>query len=348
MRPFGCPVIILNTLELLGKFDGKAKEGFLVGYSVNSKAFRLFDINSFADSMNYQPVTAGNQANKNVGHQEVNGDIGLKKNVDVGHIELEKVSTQQYIVFPLWSSISSSYKSLDDKARDCIANDGAGKEMVQEPVSEYDQALKNVLERMMNQEKEATEQSDDVRKDTPINTAIASRTFIPLHDSLIPELEDTVEIQTTGIFGNDYDEDDLETNNHSYADESVGAEADFKNMEASNVVYVDDIIFGSTKKSLCDEFEQIMHNRFQMSSMGELSFFLGLQVQQKEDGIFINVDKKPGMIAGLKVEEEIIHDLERLGIEFYVRGQYGYWANLRIEPDLISWIKEAQKEDIEI
>ncbi|GJS59148.1 putative ribonuclease H-like domain-containing protein [Tanacetum coccineum] len=56
-------------------------------------------------------------------------------------------------------------------------------------------------------------------------------------------------------------------------------------------VYVDDIIFGSTKKSLCDEFEQIMHKRFQMSSMGELTFFLGLQVQQKGDGIFISQDK---------------------------------------------------------
>ncbi|GJS31731.1 putative ribonuclease H-like domain-containing protein [Tanacetum coccineum] len=43
-------------------------------------------------------------------------------------------------------------------------------------------------------------------------------------------------------------------------------------------VYVDDIIFGSTKKSLCVDFEQMMHKRFQMSSMGELTFFLGLQV----------------------------------------------------------------------
>ncbi|GJX33594.1 putative ribonuclease H-like domain-containing protein, partial [Tanacetum coccineum] len=56
-------------------------------------------------------------------------------------------------------------------------------------------------------------------------------------------------------------------------------------------VYVDDIIFGSTKKSLCDEFEGLMHKRFQMSSMGELTFFLGLQVQQKKDGIFICQDK---------------------------------------------------------
>ncbi|GJZ27191.1 putative ribonuclease H-like domain-containing protein [Tanacetum coccineum] len=56
-------------------------------------------------------------------------------------------------------------------------------------------------------------------------------------------------------------------------------------------VYVDDIIFGSTKKSLCDEFEGLMHKRFQMSSIGELTFFLGLKVQQKEDGIFISQDK---------------------------------------------------------
>nr|GFA95782.1 putative reverse transcriptase domain-containing protein [Tanacetum cinerariifolium] len=46
-----------------------------------------------------------------------------------------------------------------------------------------------------------------------------------------------------------------------------------------------------------------------------------------------------------EVEEEIIRDLERLDIELYVRGQHGYWASLRVEPDLISRIKEAQKDD---
>ncbi|GJR73362.1 putative ribonuclease H-like domain-containing protein [Tanacetum coccineum] len=56
-------------------------------------------------------------------------------------------------------------------------------------------------------------------------------------------------------------------------------------------IYVDDIIFGSTKKELCTEFEKLMHKKFQMSSMGELTFFLGLQVMQKEDGIFISQDK---------------------------------------------------------
>ncbi|GJU51603.1 putative ribonuclease H-like domain-containing protein [Tanacetum coccineum] len=56
-------------------------------------------------------------------------------------------------------------------------------------------------------------------------------------------------------------------------------------------VYVDDIIFGSTKKELCNAFEKLMHEKFQMSSMGELTFFLGLQVQQNKDGIFISQDK---------------------------------------------------------
>ncbi|GKF04380.1 putative ribonuclease H-like domain-containing protein, partial [Tanacetum coccineum] len=56
-------------------------------------------------------------------------------------------------------------------------------------------------------------------------------------------------------------------------------------------VYVDDIIFGSTKKELCNAFEKLMHEKFQISSMGELTFFLGLQVKQNKDGIFISQDK---------------------------------------------------------
>ncbi|GKE32591.1 putative ribonuclease H-like domain-containing protein, partial [Tanacetum coccineum] len=56
-------------------------------------------------------------------------------------------------------------------------------------------------------------------------------------------------------------------------------------------VYVDDIIFGSIKKSLCTEFESLMHKKFQMRSIRELTFFLGLQVMQRDDGIFIRQDK---------------------------------------------------------
>ncbi|GJX69514.1 retrovirus-related pol polyprotein from transposon TNT 1-94 [Tanacetum coccineum] len=56
-------------------------------------------------------------------------------------------------------------------------------------------------------------------------------------------------------------------------------------------IYVDDIIFGSTCQNLCDDFAKIMHEEFEMSMMGELNFFLGLQIKQMEDGIFFNQSK---------------------------------------------------------
>ncbi|GJR84392.1 ribonuclease H-like domain-containing protein [Tanacetum coccineum] len=94
MRPFGCPIIILNTIDHLGKFDGNVDEGFFVGYSTNNKAFKvfnsrtriveenlhvkfsedtpniagkgpnwLFNIDALTISMNYKPIVVGNQSN---------------------------------------------------------------------------------------------------------------------------------------------------------------------------------------------------------------------------------------------------------------------------------------------
>ena len=56
-------------------------------------------------------------------------------------------------------------------------------------------------------------------------------------------------------------------------------------------IYVDDIIFGSTNVSLCEEFSKCMHSEFEMSMMGELNYFLGLQIKQTKEGIFINQAK---------------------------------------------------------
>ena len=53
-------------------------------------------------------------------------------------------------------------------------------------------------------------------------------------------------------------------------------------------IYVDDIIFGATNVSLCEEFAKSMHSEFEMSMMGELNFFLGLQIKQLKEGTFIN------------------------------------------------------------
>ncbi|GJR51959.1 retrovirus-related pol polyprotein from transposon TNT 1-94 [Tanacetum coccineum] len=69
----------------------------------------------------------------------------------------------------------------------------------------------------------------------------------------------------------------------------------FTKKKSSNLIivqiYVDDIIFGSTCQDMCDEFAKIMHDEFEMSMMGKLNFFLGLQIKQMEDGIFFNQSK---------------------------------------------------------
>jgi hypothetical protein len=53
-------------------------------------------------------------------------------------------------------------------------------------------------------------------------------------------------------------------------------------------IYIDDIIFGSTNKSFCDDFNKIMMDRFEMSMMGVLTFFLGFQIKQAKEGTFIS------------------------------------------------------------
>ncbi|GKC31139.1 putative ribonuclease H-like domain-containing protein, partial [Tanacetum coccineum] len=123
MRPFGCHVTILNTIDHLGKFDGKADEGFFVGYSTNNKAFRvfnsrsriveenlhvqfsentpniagsgpnwLFDIDTLTKSMNYKPIVPGNQSN---------GSTGTKACDNAGKARMETIPRKDYILLPL-------------------------------------------------------------------------------------------------------------------------------------------------------------------------------------------------------------------------------------------------------
>nr|GEX34972.1 retrovirus-related Pol polyprotein from transposon TNT 1-94 [Tanacetum cinerariifolium] len=95
MRPFRRLVIILNTLDPLRKFDGKANEGFLIRYFVNIKAFRAFNI------------VAGNQPNHNA---------GIQGNSDASNVVKEVVSTQQYVLLPLWSTSSKDPQNTDADA----------------------------------------------------------------------------------------------------------------------------------------------------------------------------------------------------------------------------------------
>ncbi|GJZ52574.1 putative ribonuclease H-like domain-containing protein [Tanacetum coccineum] len=343
MRPFGCPMTIINTLDPLGKFDEKADEGFLVGYCINSKAFRVFNTRTRKVEENLHINFLENKPN-------VAGSI--KDNVN-------DVPTQQYILLPLlYDSLQSS--------KDAVAND-AGKKTNEDPAhkgernaqekeggasnKENDQNVQDFraeLDNLLFQQKEGY--ANSTNRDSTVSPSVSTteQNFTNADDlptdPLIPDLEDT------GIFSG------------AYEDEYVGAEADLNNLETTmnmdvksaflygtikedvyvcqppgfedpqfpnkvykvekalyglhqaprawyetlstyllengyrrgtidktlfikndrgNIllvqVYVDDIIFGSTKKSLYVEFEKIMHKRFQMSSMGELTYFLGLQ-----------------------------------------------------------------------
>nr|GEZ36495.1 copia protein [Tanacetum cinerariifolium] len=80
----------------------------------------------------------------------------------------------------------------------------------------------------------------------------------------MPELEDTAKIQRTGIFGNAYDEDDLDTNNYSYVDKNVGAEADFNNMEPSNVAIGTKWVYRNKK----DERGIVVRNKARLVAQG--------------------------------------------------------------------------------
>ncbi|GJX38374.1 ribonuclease H-like domain-containing protein [Tanacetum coccineum] len=148
MRPFRCPITIFNTIDHLGKFDGKDDEGFFVGYSINSKAFRvfnsrtriveenlhvqfsenipniagsgpnwLFDIDALTKSMNYKLVFARNQSN---------GNAGTKACDDSCKARMETIPGKDYILLPLWTVdplFSQSSKSSQDDGSKPLSDD---------------------------------------------------------------------------------------------------------------------------------------------------------------------------------------------------------------------------------
>ncbi|GJW17474.1 putative ribonuclease H-like domain-containing protein, partial [Tanacetum coccineum] len=169
MRPFGCPVTILNTLDPLGKFDGKADEGFFVGYSINSKAFRVFNTRT------RKPVTTGNQTNKNA---------GIKDNVDA-------VPTQQYILLPL---LYDNPKSSEDAVADDTSKKTNEKPENKDERNGY--ANSTNKDNTVSPSVSTTGQSFTNADDLPT-------------DPFMPDLEDTANLLNTGIFIGAYDDEDV-------------------------------------------------------------------------------------------------------------------------------------------
>ncbi|GJY55075.1 hypothetical protein Tco_0446739, partial [Tanacetum coccineum] len=161
-----------------GKFEEKSDEGFLVGYSLNSKAFRvynletnrveenlhlnflenkpnvagkgpnwLFDLDYLTDLMNYQPITLENKANKTAGPKEANHSTGTQDNIDAGNSKMEAKPAQEYFVLPLWSSYTSTFKSKEANNGDEKPNGDSGLKTNEEPKDQEDQAFLEELER---------------------------------------------------------------------------------------------------------------------------------------------------------------------------------------------------------
>nr|GEV07903.1 ribonuclease H-like domain-containing protein [Tanacetum cinerariifolium] len=295
-KTFECPVTILNTKDHLGKFDGKADEGFFVGYSVVSKAMRvfnkrtriveetlhirflkntpnvkgkgsdwLFDVDSLTISMNYMPVVTGNQTN---------GIVENKDNIVAG---------------PKDSEVDAGKKDIE--VDESGASDKGGKD---------DQATRSKFERLLHQQR----QTEHIHITNSINTVFQNKK--DERGIVVKNKARLVAQGHTQEEGIDYDEFFVPVPRIeairlflAYASfkDFVVYQMDVKSaflyekIEEEVYVYIDDIIFGSTKRELSTEFEKLMQDKFQMSYMGELSFFLGLQVQQKSDGLFISQDK---------------------------------------------------------
>ncbi|GKA71240.1 ribonuclease H-like domain-containing protein [Tanacetum coccineum] len=209
-RPFGCPVTILNTIDQLGKSDGKADEGFFVGYSINSKAFRIFNNRTMIVEENLHVQT--NQSNSNA---------CTKACDDAGKARRETVPGKDYILLPLWPAdllLSQNSKSSPDAGFKPSGDNE--KKVTEEPEKEGgNPSNKNDSVNSTNNINTASDGNNTNNVNTvssTINTVgievnvVSSNTGIELpNDPNMPELEDI-------MYSNDY--------------ENVGAEADMGNL----------------------------------------------------------------------------------------------------------------------
>ncbi|GKE61496.1 putative ribonuclease H-like domain-containing protein [Tanacetum coccineum] len=241
MRPFGCPVTILNTIDHLGKFYKKADKGFFVGYSTNSKAFKvfnnrtrileenlhvefsentsniarsgpnwLFDIDALTNSMNYKPVVVGNQSN---------GNTGTKACADVGKARVETIPGKDYILLPLWTQDPLFYFSPKDSPDAGFKPSGEEERKDAKDLGK-DSEIPSTEETRINQEKDAS-----VNSTNNINTVSPTVNATSIKDNAIDE---------NIVYGcaNDLNIPKLEDVVYLDNDEHVGAEADMNNLDA--------------------------------------------------------------------------------------------------------------------
>ncbi|GJW28455.1 retrovirus-related pol polyprotein from transposon TNT 1-94 [Tanacetum coccineum] len=204
LRPFGCPVTILNTIDHLGKFDGKADKSFFVGYSLNSKAFRVFNSRTKIVEENLHIRFSENTLN--IKGNKSNGNAGTQACDNAGKAKMEIVPRKDYILLPLWTTDPPFYQDPKSSPND-------GSKPSRDDEKKVDEDLREESE-CKDQEKEDNVNSTNNVKAAITNevNTVGGKTSIKLPDDLnMPELEDIV-----------YSDDD----------EDVGAEADMNNLDA--------------------------------------------------------------------------------------------------------------------
>nr|GEW04011.1 hypothetical protein [Tanacetum cinerariifolium] len=389
MRPFGCPVTILNTLDPLGKFDGKADEGFFVGYSVNSKEFRvfssrtriveenfhitflknkpnitrsgptwLFDIDTITKSMNYKPGVVRNQSNGSAGEEEKK-DVEDQGNEDYEVLRTEEPRVTQEkeanvnstnninTVSPTSNAASTKDNAVDENIVYGHADDlnmPNLEEIIYSDDDEDDRLLQFKLQQvwtllaLLNGKKaigtkwiyrnkkdnrgivvrnkarlvaQGYTQEEGINYDevfAPVARIEAIRLFLAyasFKDFVVYQMD----VKSAFLYGKIKEEvyvcqplgfEDPEFPDKVYkVEKALYPRAWYETLSTylldnefhrgqidktlfikrvkSDIllvqVYVDDIIFGSTRNLMCTEFKKITHKKFQMSSMGELTFF---------------------------------------------------------------------------
>nr|GEZ69745.1 uncharacterized mitochondrial protein AtMg00810-like [Tanacetum cinerariifolium] len=274
MRPFGYPVIILNTLDPLEKFDGKANKGFLVGYSVNSKAFRVFN---------------RNQSNHNAGIKENLDADPQNTDDDVADVAFDVKENDNDAYVSTIGSDKSDNKKHDAKAK----RDDKGKSHVDSLTGVRD--LRAEFEEFsFNSSNRVNAVSASVNA-VGLNSTNSSNSFTTASPSVnAASLNFRIDKKSSFVVPSKYPDDpdmpELQDIDYSDDEEDVGAEADLSNLETN--IHVSPI--PTTRVHKDHHVNQIigaLNSAPQTRSMTRMVKEQGLQVKQKDDGIFISQDK---------------------------------------------------------
>nr|GEW73478.1 putative ribonuclease H-like domain-containing protein [Tanacetum cinerariifolium] len=249
-----------------------------------------------------------NKANKTAGLKEANNSASTQDNIYAKKSKMEAEPAQEYFVLPLWSSYTSTVKSLEAKNggeklnRDIGAARASSTNYVNTASIPVNTASPsgNIEPKKISQALEDKRWVDAMREEL-LQFKTQQEVYVSQPSGFIdPKFSKKVYKVVKALYGLHQAPKAWYTTLSTFLvksrykigiiDKTLFIKNDKKDIMLVQV-YVDDIIFGFTKKSWCDEFEALMKSRFQMSYMGKLNFFLGLQVKQKKDGIFISQDK---------------------------------------------------------